>query len=177
VPYCSACGVVLAHHPPVTCVACGAEHWRNAKPCAGALVVRDGRVLLLRRAIEPWRGTWDIPGGFCDGEEHPEETVRRELLEETGLEVRVTRLIGMWVDRYGEPPPGAPAEVTLNIYFEAEPTDDREPTLDPAEAQGHAWFGPDALPSDLSFPAHSAAVLEAWRTSLGSRVPGTVDAE
>ena len=37
-PYCSACGVVLAHHPPVTYVACGAEHWRNAKPCAGALV-------------------------------------------------------------------------------------------------------------------------------------------
>jgi len=155
----------------VVCIACGAEHWRNAKPCAGALVVRDGRVLLIRRAIEPWKDAWDIPGGFCDGPEHPEQTVRRELLEETGLEVRVTRLIGMWMDRYGEPPPGAPPEITLNIYFEAEPTDDREPTLDPAEALGHAWFGPDELPTDLSFPAHSGEVLAAWRAS--PRLPGT----
>ncbi len=167
--YCSACGVVLATPPPVTCVACGTQHWRNAKPCAGALVVRDGRVLLIQRAIEPWRGTWDIPGGFCDPDEHPLETVHRELLEEVGLEVRITRQIGMWMDRYGEPAPGQPPVTTLNIYFEAEPTDDREPTLDPAEALGHAWFGPDELPADLSFPAHSGEVLAAWKRA---RRPG-----
>jgi ADP-ribose pyrophosphatase YjhB (NUDIX family) len=165
VPYCSACGVVLATHPPVVCAACGTAHWRNAKPCAGALVVRAGRVLLIRRAIEPWRGTWDIPGGFCDGEEHPEETVRREVREETGLEVRVTGLLGMWIDHYGEPAPGTPPEVTLNIYFAAVPTDDREPVLDPAEADAHRWFAPDELPTELSFPLHSAEVLETWRRS------------
>jgi ADP-ribose pyrophosphatase YjhB (NUDIX family) len=169
--------VVLAHHPPVTCVACGAAHWRNPKPCAGALVVRDGRALLLRRGIEPWRGTWDIPGGFCDAGEHPEATVVRELREETGLAVRVTGFLGMWMDVYGEPAPGELPEATLNLYFEAVPTDDREPTLDPTEALGHAWFGPDELPRDLSFPAHSGAVLAAWRTSLASRVPGTVGPE
>ena len=162
-PYCSACGVVLAHHPPVVCVACGAEHWRNAKPCAGALVVRDGRLLLIRRAIEPWYGLWDIPGGFCDADEHPEQTVRRELLEEVGLEVRVTRLLGMWIDRYGDPPPGEPPVTTLNIYYEAVPVDDREPTPDPAEALGFAWFGPDELPTDVSFSAHTPQVLETWR--------------
>jgi ADP-ribose pyrophosphatase YjhB (NUDIX family) len=166
VPDCSACGVVLAAHPPVTCVACGTEHWRNAKPCAGALVVRDGRLLLLRRAIEPWRGTWDIPGGFCEPEEHPEETVRRELLEETGLEVRITGLVGMWIDRYGEPPPGAPPETTLNIYYAAECVDRREPVVDRAEASDHRWFAPDELPTELSFPGHAAAVLAAWRATL-----------
>jgi 8-oxo-dGTP diphosphatase len=166
VPYCSECGVVLASHPPVVCVACGAEHWRNAKPCAGALVVRAGRVLLIRRAIEPWRGMWDIPGGFCDGEEHPEQTVRRELLEETGLEVRVTRLIGMWIDRYGDAAPGRLPEVTLNIYYEAEPVDDAEPVLDPSEALDHAWFAPDGLPAEVSFPAHTHEVLAAWRRSM-----------
>jgi 8-oxo-dGTP diphosphatase len=171
VPYCSACGVVLPTHPPVVCVACGAEHWRNAKPCAGALVVRDGRVLLIRRAIEPWQGTWDIPGGFCDAEEHPEATVRREVLEETGLEVRVIRLVGMWIDRYGDPGPGELPVVTLNIYYEAEPTDGREPVLDPSEASEHQWFPPDGLPGDLSFPRHSGEVLEAWRRS---RAPDAV---
>jgi 8-oxo-dGTP diphosphatase len=162
-PYCSACGVVLASHPPVRCVACGTEHWRNPKPCAGALVVRDGRVLLLQRAIEPWSGTWDIPGGFCDAEEHPEQTALRELREETGLEVRITGLLGMWIDRYGEPRPGEPPEVTLNVYYEAEPIDRRELTLDPGEALGHGWFAPDELPNELSFPAHTRQVLAAWR--------------
>ena len=69
--HCSGCGAVLPHDPPVTCPACGAGHWRNAKPCAGALVVRDGRLLLVRRSMEPWLGWWDIPGGFCEEDEHP----------------------------------------------------------------------------------------------------------
>jgi len=85
--HCPACGAALPGPPPVTCPACGAEHWRNAKPCAGALVTDgDGRLLLLRRAIEPWLGWWDIPGGFCDAEEHPMECAAREAREETGLD-------------------------------------------------------------------------------------------
>jgi ADP-ribose pyrophosphatase YjhB (NUDIX family) len=44
----------------------GTEYFHNAKPCAGAIVVRDGRVLLRRRALDPGRGCWDIPGGCID---------------------------------------------------------------------------------------------------------------
>jgi 8-oxo-dGTP diphosphatase len=164
VPFCTACGARLERHPPVTCTACGTEHWRNAKPCAGALVVRDGRLLLIRRAIEPWRGTWDIPGGFCEADEHPEETVRRELREETGLDVELTGLLGMWLDHYGGPDPDGLPDMTLNIYYGAVPTDDREPVLDPAEALGHQWFAPDELPDDVSFPDHTHLVLATWRT-------------
>src|SRR5438105_4240038 len=76
-----------------TCHGCGAVHWRNAKPCAGALVVRDGRVLLGRRAIEPARGAWDIPGGFLEPWESPADAAVREVHEETGLDVRVTSLL------------------------------------------------------------------------------------
>ena len=148
----------------VECASCGFVAYANPKPTATAVCVDDdGRVLLARRAVAPAVGAWDLPGGFVDEGEHPLEALRRELREETGLDVRVTRLIGMWMDRYGEPASGEPPEVTLNLYFEATPTDDREPTLDPAEALGHAWFSPDELPTDLSFPGHSGAVLDAWR--------------
>jgi hypothetical protein len=66
---CPDCGADL---PPVyaerllsqTCAARGAIHWRNAKPCAGAPVIHDGRVLLGRRAVDPARGAWDIPGDY-----------------------------------------------------------------------------------------------------------------
>lgn len=63
--------------------------------CVGA-IIRDpsGRVLLILRANEPGRGLWSLPGGRIEPGESPEAAVVREVLEETGLEVRVDRLIG-----------------------------------------------------------------------------------
>lgn len=59
----------------------------------GGVVIDDGRALLIRRGAEPLRGQWSIPGGRLELGETIAEGVRRELLEETGLEVRVLDLI------------------------------------------------------------------------------------
>jgi 8-oxo-dGTP pyrophosphatase MutT (NUDIX family) len=88
--YCSGCGHALPQLPPVTCNVCGTAHWRDAKPCASSLVTWHGRLLLVQRANQPWRGHWDTPGGFCGPDEHPMVTAEREVLEETGLAVRIT---------------------------------------------------------------------------------------
>jgi ADP-ribose pyrophosphatase YjhB (NUDIX family) len=158
--FCATCGDRLGLDAPCACPSCGAEYWDNAKPCAGALVVRDERVLLVRRSIEPWRHHWDIPGGFCDPAEHPEETAVRELREETGLEIVVDKFFGMWMDRYGD---HQPPEATLNIYYLAHTTRaDVEPSLS-AEVAEAAWFAADALPAELAFPDHARRVLEHWR--------------
>jgi 8-oxo-dGTP diphosphatase len=157
VTFCSRCGNRLPEEPPTTCPSCGASHWRNAKPCGGALLVHEGRLLLVRRAIEPWRGCWDIPGGFCDQREHPRDAAVRELFEETGLSGRPTRLVGMWIDDYAD------GEVCLNVYYEMEPVGDGEPGGSD-EVSELAWFGPDELPLDeISFPDHCREVLEEWR--------------
>jgi 8-oxo-dGTP diphosphatase len=55
----------------------------------GGVVVRQGRALLIRRAHEPWQGRWSIPGGVVELGEPLTEAVRRELAEETGLQVTV----------------------------------------------------------------------------------------
>jgi 8-oxo-dGTP diphosphatase len=59
----------------------------------GGVVIEDGRALLIRRGSEPLRGEWSIPGGTLELGETLEEGVARELLEETGLEVKVAELI------------------------------------------------------------------------------------
>jgi 8-oxo-dGTP diphosphatase len=59
----------------------------------GGVVIDKGRALLIRRASEPLRGEWSIPGGMLELGETLEEGVARELLEETGLQVRVLQLI------------------------------------------------------------------------------------
>jgi ADP-ribose pyrophosphatase YjhB (NUDIX family) len=59
----------------------------------GGVIIDDGRSLLIRRGSEPLLGEWSIPGGTLELGETLEEGVARELLEETGLEVRVLELI------------------------------------------------------------------------------------
>lgn len=59
----------------------------------GGVVIRDGRALLIRRGSEPLRGEWSIPGGILELGESLAEGVARELLEETGLRVRVLEMI------------------------------------------------------------------------------------
>ena len=157
--FCPRCGALL--DPPEKgvhrqrCLACGATYYNNAKPCAGALVVRDGKVMLVRRGIEPYKGWWDIPGGFLAPGEHPAEGAIREVREETGLRVRPVALHAIEVDTYGE----EGNEYTLNIYYLAEVVEgEAEPRSDAVEI---GWFGPDELPENIAF-AHARRVLEAW---------------
>ena len=172
--YCSACAAPLPQPPPVTCDACGVEHYRNAKPCAGVLIMRDGKLLLLRRSTDPWLGWWDIPGGFCDEEEHPRDAARREAKEEVGLDVEITGFVGMWLDKY--PDPAAPERpvTTLNAYYHAVAAPGAEPSADQIEASEVGWFAPDDLPEEIAFPHHARMVLEAWRAdvSAGRTVDG-----
>lgn len=72
-------------------------------PCVGGLVYDvDGRLLLVRRANEPGRGRWSVPGGRVEAGEDDAAAVVREIREETGLDVAPGRLIGRVVrGRYG----------------------------------------------------------------------------
>jgi 8-oxo-dGTP diphosphatase len=64
-------------------------------PCVGAVVLDDaGRLLLVRRGREPSRGLWSVPGGRVERGESGPEAVRREVLEETGLNVTVGAAVG-----------------------------------------------------------------------------------
>lgn len=165
--FCSECGQRVDLAPPYGCPHCGFRFWANSKPCAGVLVEHRGEILLIRRAIEPWFGEWDIPGGFVDAGEHPEDGARRELLEETGLDLPVVSLLGMWMDTYGDTSEADKMypQSLLNMFYLAQIPDDHErptPTVDPAEASEYGWFSPDDLPSPIGFPNHQPAVIAAW---------------
>src|SRR5438105_15656434 len=73
----------------------------------GGVVIEDGRALLIRRGSEPLMGEWSIPGGSLELGEALEEGVARELLEETGLGVRVVELIEVFERSYVETAAGA----------------------------------------------------------------------
>ena len=60
--------------------------FNNPKGSVTAVIIRDGKLLLLKRNEEPFKGMWDLPGGYMEENELPEETLRRELKEELGVE-------------------------------------------------------------------------------------------
>jgi 8-oxo-dGTP diphosphatase len=62
----------------------------------GGVIIDRGRTVLIRRGTEPLLGEWSIPGGTIEIGESLEEAVRRELREETGLEVRILDLIELF---------------------------------------------------------------------------------
>lgn len=59
----------------------------HTKATVGAVIARDGKVLLEKRSNTPFQGYWCIPGGHIEFGEHPEDAVRREVQEETGLAI------------------------------------------------------------------------------------------
>jgi ADP-ribose pyrophosphatase YjhB (NUDIX family) len=85
----------------LSCPACGFHLHFNPAVAAGVIVQgEDGRVLLLRRALEPARGKLAFPGGFIDQGENVEDAVHRETREETGLEIEDLRFLGGWPNLY-----------------------------------------------------------------------------
>ncbi|HET7037409.1 MAG TPA: NUDIX hydrolase [Thermomicrobiaceae bacterium] len=133
-PFCSACKVTFFQDPKL----------------AVAVVIDDGqRVILQRRAVDPGRGAWSFPSGFVERGEPVEDAARREVAEETGLEIRLRELLGLFSE------PGNP--VVLAVYL-AEPLAGR---LTPdRESLELAAFPPDTLPP-LAFD-HDSAIVEAW---------------
>ena len=161
--FCPKCGIRLearsldGRERPA-CPECDFVDYQNAKPCVGVLVVDRGRVLLVERAIEPFKGYWDIPGGFLESDEHPAEGAKREMVEETGLVVEPAEVLGFWMDAYGD------EEFTaLNICYLARVTGGEAKAG--SDAARIEWFPLDTLPRDIAFNWERAA-LEKLRDRL-----------
>ena len=145
------------------CRNCGQIIYWNAKPCATALIIRQSEILLVRRAGPPYKGYWDLPGGFCDYGEHPEEAIKREVAEELGVGINIIRLFGIFTGKYGKG-----GVHVLDCHYLASL---RNEGLTPAsDIDGYAWFPPDRLPAKIAF-AQIRQSLREWK-NLAER-PGT----
>jgi ADP-ribose pyrophosphatase YjhB (NUDIX family) len=126
------------------------------------IVVSDGRFLALRRAREPKAGQWEIPGGFCDGWEHPADAAVREAREELAVEVALERFVGMYVGSYDFQGESLPV---LDCFWLARIV---AGTLrpDPAEALEHGWY-PLADAPPMAFDTMDAALRDVTRLPAG----------
>lgn len=75
------------------CSKCKRGLYLNPRPCAVGVIVKEGKILITQRARAPFAGEWDLPGGFLDYEDNLEEALKREMQEELGVEVEITRYL------------------------------------------------------------------------------------
>ena len=120
------------------CPRCGWIFYDNPVPATVAIVVGPRGILLCRRAAAPYRGYWDLAGGFIEADETPERGLRRELREELGVRVRRARFRGFVPDRYG--PGGFPV---LGLVYEMRVAGRITPGSDVSEVR---WVERAAIP-------------------------------
>jgi 8-oxo-dGTP diphosphatase len=150
--FCPRCGGLLEpEEDHLRCASCGQRYWANALPAVQVLLERDGRVLLALRGIEPRLGHWDLPGGFAEETEPPEATVRRELREETGLELESAQLLRIDIEPYGD-------RFVFSVTYRATASGEPAAADDVAELR---WFAPAELPAEMAFPGQES-VLREW---------------
>ena len=152
---------------PIVCDRCSWRWHANPRPAAAVLVERaaDGgqvEILLLRRAVEPGSGAWDLPAGYLDPHESFEQAAVREALEESGLAVDLTELTGVY--HY-------PAANAVTAVFRGRPAEPVTVRLD-VESSEHAWVARADIAAWLpriAFASMAQAVAD-W--ARGSERPG-----
>ena len=150
--FCPRCGGTLTSaEEGLVCGGCGEHYYANSIPGAQGILERDGRVLLARRALEPRRGHWDLPGGFLRETEAATDGLRREFLEETGLEVEPVELMRIDVEPYA-------GRHVFSVTWIVRADGDPVAADDVDELR---WFAHDDLHAEMAFPGQEL-VLRAW---------------
>ncbi|HEX2171368.1 MAG TPA: NUDIX hydrolase [Dehalococcoidia bacterium] len=145
------------------CAACG--RWPVRPLTVDAVVIRDGRILLIERGREPHRGKFALPGGFVDPDEDGATAALRELREETGLVGGRARLV--WV---ADGPDRDPQRHAVALVYLVDVPAGAEPVAGD-DAAGLGWYPLDDLPP-LAFD--HAEIIQQVRRAAGL-TPGTGD--
>ena len=153
--YCPSCSTPLemrdaqGSRRPV-CPSCGRVVYYDPKLAATVVVEQDDKILMVRRLVQPGLGLWSLPGGYVDRGELVEGAAAREVLEETGLRVDITGLVGLFSED------GHPVVVAA---FDSRNT--RGEAIAGPEVSELGFFSLGELPP-LAFP-RDVEILKAWQ--------------
>ena len=118
------------------------------------VIIKNGKILLVKRKNEPFKGRWALPGGFVEYGETVEKAVLREVKEETGMDAKIKKLVGVYSD-----PARDPRGHTISIVFLLEGKGDAIAGDDAIEAK---FFDLNELPP-LAFD-HEKIIKDAIQT-------------
>jgi ADP-ribose pyrophosphatase YjhB (NUDIX family) len=164
--YCPFCGHPLIHKDnddSPRCVTCERVFYSAPHPTVSAIITdaQGEHFLLARRRFDPFKGYWDIPGGFLALGESLEDGLRRELREELDIEIRIMELLGSYPDAYGED-----LTPTINVFYLA--TIVEGIPIARSDVSEVRWFNRNEIPSNISFECVRWA-MNTWLEASSSK--------
>ncbi len=163
--FCPLCGAALEDRDldgasKRACTKCAFVHWDNPVPVVATLIPQDEGIVLVQRKVAPFVGRWCLPRGFMKTAEIPKRAAVRETQEETGLKVRLLRML----NACNPSPPGFQLNQVTMFYLGTV----RQGTLQAGDdAMSVGVFKPDALP-DICFPSDSKLIADWYAGKHGS---------
>jgi len=155
--YCPQCGQHLVRRmiggrDRLSCPDCGYVHYHNPVPGVGILVEMDGGVVLIKRGGHVKPNQWALPSGYIEADESVEEAALRECKEETGLDIELIDLLGIYSFPEGPPTSG------IIVFYRARPVGGEMAASD--DAVDVRVVMPDEIP-EMPFRTHREA-LQRW---------------
>jgi 8-oxo-dGTP diphosphatase len=161
--YCSICGGRLKKDKRgnLACIKCSFINFRNPRPTATGLIFYKNKILLTKRAKKPFKGWWDLPGGYVEHGETAEQALKREMKEETGLDIKIKNIFGTYL---GIASFDADKYWILSIVFIAEAQKRELQANDDVLAS--RWFAKKEIPSKIAFDSNQKIIkdfLKSWK--------------
>jgi len=164
--YCPVCGGKLnsknlkTDEPDrLVCTKCSFVFYLDPKVVACSIVEMDGRIVLLKRAIDPQKGKWVLPGGYVDRGEEVKAAALREMEEECGLKIRTKELLGLY---------SYPGRISVVVVYVAEPSGGKLIVGDETTEVG--LYSPESIPwNELAFQSTIDALKDYLKKRERSR--------
>jgi len=150
-------GNLLSKNSNLSCAKCSFVNYRNARPTVTAVILRENKILLTKRNNTPFVGWWDLPGGFVDHGESPEEAIAREMREELGMAIKIKKLLGIYPGTY---PSATEPFYVLSVVYMVEPLTKEFGIMDKEELKGFKWFKKKELPPRIAFDSNQNVIRE-----------------
>ena len=155
--FCMKCGGdlvdrLLDNRTRKVCSRCGRICYKSPTLAAAAIILLDGKLVMVKRGVDPDKGKWCLPSGFEEYEESPLEAVVRETKEETNLDVRIVKLHKVIFTTH------FPQQHLVVCFFLCEPMGGELLAGDDAQEAGA--FPLDDLPKDIAFSTHIEVIAD-----------------
>ena len=143
--FCPICGEKYDNDNCI-CNNCKYVMYRNSVPAVGAIIIgSDKKILMVKRAIAPYKGKWEFVGGFLEYGEDPKDALKREIKEELHISVEIGELLLCVTDIYGEN-----GKATLNLFYLVYLEKDVNLQMYD-EIADYGWFAINKIPQEIAF--------------------------
>ena len=153
IKFCPLCGTQIENTSPLDNPTCPNNHfvwYQDPKVAVGTLVKRNDKLLFVKRKFPPHVNKWSYPSGFVDAGEKVEDAAKREVLEETNINIEIDKLLGVYSNTNND---------TIFIAYSARAIN--ENIVIGSESVDVSWFEVNHLPS-LAFK-HDQKILQRWK--------------